>query len=360
MEAALKVYEDMCFEGDLHLEQNLAGLSHTRELVAASINASPDQVGFTVNASAAASIATSILQRAGVTAVYFSKLQSPYWLELVENRGIEAVPIGDATTAMKPEVLAEAIATHPSDGGKTAVIASHVCYLDGSVLDLQAISEICRANGMLLVINATQSFSAMEIDVACGIDILFASGLKWACAGYGAGLYYVEQKLIDRLHLPTSTGWLSVGDHEPASSPDSQAITPKNLDTGGRALSFAPLHALGAALGLIERIGNGDIREGTRLVQARLRELAAYLVGQLTAAGFEVVGRQATSPASGIVAVRHPHAAALRDQLAQSDIHVSLRTDPRTRRKEILRFGVHYYNTERDLDAALDVLTAVG
>ena len=57
---------------------------------------------------------------------------------------------------------------------------------------------------MLLVVNATQSFGALSMDVRAGVDMLYATGLKWLSSGYGAGFLYLNQSLVDDLGLADS------------------------------------------------------------------------------------------------------------------------------------------------------------
>ena len=119
---------------------------------------------------------------------------------------------------------------------------------------------------------------------------------------------------------------------------------------------FGPLLSLKGALGLYERIGGGDIRSGVQAVQARTLFLAGYLRDGLLGAGFDILGDQSSPPGSGIVSVVSDRAEALFEELKAKRILTSLRGFPGSSDKRIVRFGVHFFNTEGELDAALEVL----
>ena len=91
-------------------------------------------------------------------------------------------------------------------------------------------------------------------------------------------------------------------------------------------------------------------------VAGRLLELKAHLVRQLDALGFQILGPREGPTATSITTFRHPTAssAALFAALEKAHVIASLRHD-RTGR-DYLRFSPHFYNTEAELDRAVEVL----
>ena len=95
---------------------------------------------------------------------------------------------------------------------KTKVLAiSHVCYYNGFRTDLKAVSEIAKDNNTILVVDATQSLGAMEINVKqIEVDFLAANSYKWLLGPFGTTLFYVKDP-IDKF-IPKDIGWYSVKD----------------------------------------------------------------------------------------------------------------------------------------------------
>ncbi len=359
-EASEAYLKEMCFEGDLYYDRYLDGVDNARRRVARYLRAAPDDIAFTVNSSSAATVVAAVLEAQGIERVFFPTGEFPTSVHALMNRGIEVVPVGDPGYRDSPAAWLDAIdhaLTCDGAGRRAAVIASHVCFLNGTAVDLDTFSGFCRDRGLLLVINATQSFGALDIDVGEHIGMLFATGLKWAAAGYGAGFLYLRQSLVDAAGLPQGTGWLSVADPYRMDHRNAAPINAaRALDAGGGMPHFGPLLALGGALELYERMGDGDIRAGIAAVEARTLALAATLRARLIEAGFDVLGDLSGPPGSGIVSIVSDDAPALFERLKARNILTSLRSFPSTGEKRIVRFGIHYFNTETEIDAALEAL----
>ena len=113
-------------------------------------------------------------------------------------------------------------------------------------------------------------------------------------------------------------------------------------------LNIAGLYGMRAALELIGA-------HGIDTVAARLLDLKAHLLAQLEPLGFEILGPRDGANASGITTFRHPE----RDQaqlfaaLERGGIIASLR---HRAGRDYLRFSPHLYNTEAELDRAVEIL----
>ncbi len=96
------------------------------------------------------------------------------------------------------------------DDRTRAVIISHVDFNSGYRNDLAAISELAHAHGALLVVDASQSFGAMPVDVTSwGIDALICVGFKWLMSVHGISVLYVSEAAQERI-APTAPGRYSV------------------------------------------------------------------------------------------------------------------------------------------------------
>lgn len=359
-DAQASYLRQMCFEGDLYYSGYLTDLDHARARIAAVIGALPSEIGFTVNSSSAATIAVEMLGAAGVTRVYYPVSEFPTSVHALANSPLELVPVGDAHLRDAAADWLEAVERHLSEHptrDKCALIASHVCYLNGVTLDIAAAAAFCKAREMLLVLNATQSFGALSMDVSDGVDMLFATGLKWAFAGYGAGFLYIRQSLVDGVGLPRGTGWLSVTNpYRMDNGNTAAALQARSLDAGGGMPHFGPLLGLNGALSMFEAIGEGDIRAGICAVERRLIASAAYLKQALLDGGMDVLGPPNTPQSSGIVTIIADNAKSIATELAANKIFVSLRTAPMTDAMGAVRFGIHFFNTKKELDSALSML----
>lgn len=361
--AACEAYlKEMCFEGDLHYAKYLDQVEDARQMVAESIGAEAGEVGFTVNSSSSATVVTRMLRRAGVKRVYYPVGEFPTSVHAIRNAGIEANPVGSTDfDDGAADWLAEAdrhLSRSPAPG-KCALVASHVCYLHGVTLDIPAAADFCREREMLLVVNATQSFGALSIDVRAGVDMLYATGLKWLSAGYGAGFLCIRQSLVDDLGLPEQTGWLSVTDPHRMDNTNTAPIQEaRSLDAGGGFPHFGPLLSLQGALSVYKAIGEGSIRSGIASVQERTVGLAARLRTRLEDAGYRVLGAPDAPQSSGIVSVVTADAPALFERLRKHGIWSSLRTHPHTGVPSILRFGIHFFNTKNEIEMVLKVLSS--
>ena len=359
-DAQERYLRQMCFEGDLYYSDYLTEMDCARARIAAYIGASPEEIAFTVNSSSAASIVTAQLVRAEVRRVYYPVSEFPTSVHALAHTDIELVPVGDPEFRDGGDSWLEAVSAHLIENPtseRCALVASHVCYLSGATLDIAQAAALCKRHGMLFVLNATQSFGALSIDVGAGVDMLYATGLKWAFAGYGAGILYLRQSSADALGLPSGTGWLSVEDPYRMDNRNTAPVSRgRSLDAGGGMPHFGPLLGLNGSLAMYERIGNGDIRAGIAAVEARLLESASYLRSKLHDAGADLLGPPERAARSGIVSMVSVSAKDISARLAADKILVSLRTVPGKDGPSVLRFGVHFFNTKGELNRALSVM----
>jgi selenocysteine lyase/cysteine desulfurase len=67
-----------------------------------------------------------------------------------------------------------------------AIAISHVQFLTGFTLDVEALGDFCKEEGIVLILDATQSMGAMEIDFGkTNTDVLISSSYKWLNGGLG-------------------------------------------------------------------------------------------------------------------------------------------------------------------------------
>ncbi|MDJ0623490.1 MAG: aminotransferase class V-fold PLP-dependent enzyme [Desulfocapsaceae bacterium] len=84
---------------------------------------------------------------------------------------------------------------------KTRIIAfSHVQYTSGFAADLPALGEICRQNGIDLVVDCAQSLGCLPVyPEEFGVSAVVASGWKWLMGPMGSGLLYTSKNFREKL-----------------------------------------------------------------------------------------------------------------------------------------------------------------
>jgi selenocysteine lyase/cysteine desulfurase len=222
---------------------------------------------------------------------------------------------------------------------ETGVIAlSHVQFSNGFRIAPEALGAIKGRHA--LVINASQSAGAFEIDVKrMKIDALCATGHKWMLSGYGSGFVYLGRELIDQT-LPRSIGWLSV---EHPFEMRNDEFRPRH-DTAARVElgcpHFAGIFSLGASVDLIKEIGAADL-------EARVLELNRLLTSRLAKSGWPILSPlQNESARSAETLIEVDQAGAVVRRLFRRGVVV-------TEKPQGIRVATHFFNNEEDIERLL-------
>jgi selenocysteine lyase/cysteine desulfurase len=231
----------------------------------------------------------------------------------------------------------------------TRLVALASCHFQtGWRIDIPAISALLRKRGILFSLDAIQTLGAFPTPAA-EVDFLSADAHKWLLGPLGAGIVYVAKERAATCR-PTLLGSWNV------KSPDFQAQSVIEFEEGGRryepgALNVAGIYGMRAAINLIRE---ADLEIVSSLILENRDRLEAGLEGL----GFEFLSPKRNEPLrSGILTSRHPakDPALLHAGLEKADISASCR---KTRDYgNWLRFSPHYYNTVREIDRVLDVLS---
>lgn len=334
MEAATAYYRQMTEDADQHWDEWLAKRETVRKNVAKFINAEPDEIALTTNTSSGMNVIVDALQDRGE--VISCKLEFPVSTITWMHRGIPVHLIDTNAGALRIADLQSAMSA------KTGVISlSHVQFSNGFRVDLEALGESKRGHD--LVINASQSAGAFEIDVQrMKIDALCATGHKWMLAGYGSGFVYLSRELQARSNAH-AIGWLSVED--PYAMLNSEINLRK--DAAARVEwgcpHFAGMFALGASIEMMMEIGIQNI-------QRRVLGLNQYLTDRLTASGWQVLSPleiDGYRSAETLVAVENPGDVVAR--LASKGIVV-------TEKPQGIRVATDFFNNESDIDRLIEGL----
>jgi cysteine desulfurase/selenocysteine lyase len=194
---------------------------------------------------------------------------------------------------------------------RTRVIAiSTVGWTTGALLDLERLSVEARSRGIMLVIDAIQTFGVVPLDLeATPVAFLAVGGHKWLNSTLGAGFLYVHPNIAAR-HQPPYLGFLSGraprgnwGDWfaDPRSRPDETIVFPncgRSFETGG-----TPSYV--GAIGLLE---NARLLRavGPEVIARQVRQLGRTLMAGLDSLGLAVVTPKEERRRGGIVVFSAP------------------------------------------------------
>lgn len=233
---------------------------------------------------------------------------------------------------------------------KTRAIAlSHVEFADGWQNDLQAMGEFAAAQGLLLIVDVTQSLAAMPMHLDdWGVHAAVSHGYKWLHAGFGIGVAIFTEEGMARIQ-PTHAGSRSIsGDPFVAEQVLQYHDTAQRFETGG--LPVTLISGLAASLSLIEEVG-------VDAIHAHTVELIDHIAAGAAQRGWHVASRLADGVRSSILAITSGDAeqdAAAQVALEQAGVITVVR--PRG-----IRIAPTFYNNMEDVErllAALPVLSA--
>ncbi|MBL7946779.1 MAG: aminotransferase class V-fold PLP-dependent enzyme [Flavobacteriales bacterium] len=200
------------------------------------------------------------------------------------------------------------------------VAISEVQWLTGFRTDLSAIAELCREFGAWSLVDITQSWCAVPLNVqSAGIDIVGASGYKWPLAGFGNGFLHLSEAV--RAELKERNGvdpiaMLNAGHRDPV--------------------------ALARLQDALERIAT----IGPQRITDHVSALCAYAIDAFDAASIPVLHGRKAEQRAGILLVQGDEAQVKR--LEEQRVKVAFRGKG-------IRVGIHFYNTEADIERLLEV-----
>jgi selenocysteine lyase/cysteine desulfurase len=351
--ASVKYLDEMHRLGDTLWEKYMEDVNALRKLVGEYINAKPYEIAFLINTSSGMNVIASLLDKGKII---YAEGEFPSSILIFKVKGFECKKIKSNDDHTYPiETINTSI-----ENDTNYLIHSHIQYLTGFKQDIQALGKISREHGLINIINATQSFGAFPIDVqADNVDMLVASGLKWICSGYGAGILFIRDKYISEKGLPFSS-WLSV---ENAFSMDNDNLNVINqtryLDGLGGTPNFAALVALKGSMELVKRIGNGNIPNGVNLIQKRIESLTNHFSEQIKELDFKIITPLDLKYRSGIITLENNKAESIFNKLLAKNVQVSLRNYPKSTEKTLLRFAFNYYNNFEDIDKTISILKQI-
>lgn len=167
----------------------------TREKLAALFGTpDPSRIAFTCNATEALNIAIHGAIHPGehviTTACEHNSVLRPLYLKEKEGTELTIIP-ADKKGRIRYDLLESSVKSNTS-----AIVLTHASNLSGNVTDLAFVSNFAKKNGLLLIVDASQTAGSLPINVVkMGIDILCFTGHKGLFGPQGTGGLYVREGL---------------------------------------------------------------------------------------------------------------------------------------------------------------------
>jgi kynureninase len=313
------------------------------DLLAPIIGAAPGSISMHQNASVAQGIIGSCFTYDGPRRkIVLTSLEFPtniYLFEGFRRYGAEVVVVPGHDDGIRTDLdrLLDAI-----DERTILVPLSLVLFRSSYIQDARAVIEKAHRVGAHVVLDIYQAAGVIPVDLqALGADFAVGGSVKWLCGGPGAGYLYVRPDLAPALQ-PAFVGWAAHADPFAfEAAPIRYADAPERFQSGTP--NVPALYSARAGYEIVASIGVDAIRE-------RSLRLTRRLIDHATAAGFRVNTPSADAERAGAVIVDVPDGYAVTQELIRRDVIVDYRPGAG------IRMSPHFYNTEEEIDRAMEVL----
>lgn len=312
-----------------------------------------DHVCFTPNSTAALNTAICGVVRPGdrvvTTVLEHNSVLRPL-NRLAEEQGVTVEHAGcDANGVLDYDELERLVTP-----GTRAVVVTQASNVTGNAVDVARVAAVAHAAGALVIVDASQSAGTARIDMhAMGLDIVCYTGHKGLMGPQGTGGLAVAEGVDVAPWAMGGTGVHSFDTLQPLE-------WPTRLEAG--TLNGHGIAGLSAGLDFIEARG------GVEAIAAHERALAErFLAGVRGIPGITLYGAFDQPVRSAIVSlnVGDIDSAEISDALMQGWgiatrpgahcaplMHRALGTE----RQGVVRFSFGYFNTDEDVDTAIDAL----
>ena len=312
-----------------------------------------DHVCFTPNSTAALNTVINGVVRSGdrvvTTVLEHNSVLRPL-NRLAAERGVTVEHAGcDANGVLDYDELEQLVTL-----GTRVVVVTHASNVTGNAADIARVAAMAHAAGALVIVDASQSAGAAHIDMqGMGLDVVCFTGHKGLMGPQGTGGLAVAEG-IDV--APWAMGGTGVHSFDPLQPLE----WPTRLEAG--TLNGHGIAGLSAGLDFIEAQG------GVEAIAAHEHALAdRFLAGVREISGIKLYGAFDQLTRSAIVSlnVGDIDSAEISDALMQGWgiatrpgahcaplMHRALGTE----RQGVVRFSFGYFNTDEEVDTAIDAL----
>ena len=355
--AALDAYLDQLQDGRLDKQANFDMIERVRAKFAELIKAQSDEIAYTKNVSEGLNmIAGALPWKAGDNVVLCRDIEHPNniypWLNLQKRFGVEVRSVPDRDGAVDVEAIIDRI-----DDRTRLVTVATVSFAPGFRTDVEALGRVCREKDIFFLVDAVQSVGVVATDVeALKVDGLAVSTQKGLCGLYGMGFLYCRRDWAERL-TPAALARFGVDlgpdAHEATMGDGQYDLMPgaRRFDLGN--YNFPAAIAVEPSLDLLLDLGQP-------MIEDYVCGLSHRLAGGLHQLGLNVSGGPPGPHLAHTVTAGQydrnthesagdPESDALYKHLTENDVILTVR-------RGMLRFSLHLYNNEADVDRILDLV----
>jgi kynureninase len=222
---------------------------------------------------------------------------------------------------------------------------SVVLFRSAYLQDARAVIEKAHRVGAHVILDVYQATGTVPLDLtSLGADFAVGGSVKWLCGGPGAGYLYVRPDLARTLE-PSIAGWAAhASPFTFETGPLRYADAPERFQSGTP--NVPALYSARAGYEIVSEIGVDAIREKSLRLTRRLMDHARR-------SGYRLNTPAADHERGGAVIVDVPNAEAVSRELLRQDVIIDYRPGAG------IRMAPHFYNTEADIDRAMNVLDAI-
>jgi selenocysteine lyase/cysteine desulfurase len=229
--------------------------------------------------------------------------------------------------------------------------ATLVHSFSGLAIDAQALGEVCRAHGVIFVLNTSQALGARPFSIQkTPVDAITNVGHKWLCGPYSTGFCWIKPGLRESLEF-NQAYWLAMQTADDLAIEQDvpalrQDLGARRYDVFGTAnfFNFKPWAAS------VEYL----LAQGIDRIAAHNHELVSRLIEGIDQNRYELLSPRAGAARSTLVFIsaKEPERnGAIYERLLAEKVFVAHRAGK-------LRLSPHLYNTGEDIDRALSILNA--
>jgi selenocysteine lyase/cysteine desulfurase len=345
--AMIRVIDEVLSRGSTEYGQFFAARGAAREAAAALLGCTPDEVALVGNTSIGLHLVADGLDWSPGDEVVVFERDFPAnvqpWRRLTElGVGLRWVPMRAGGYDLDDVAALIGPATR-------LVAVSHVNFLTGFRIDLDALCALAARHSALVCVDAVQSAGVVPLSMArTPVDFLVAGGHKWLGGPPGTGVFFCRAARLDLLRR-APLGWFGYDRSDllfgrgPGYLVYDLPPRPAARRFEGGMHNFVGITGLAAAFAEIEAVG-------VDAIWARVQKLTATLRDGVTERGYLLAGP--AEPAAGIVTFHTPEPDSLAEVYAQLLAGGCRCSYPDGH----IRFSPHYWTAADELDAALALL----
>lgn len=220
---------------------------------------------------------------------------------------------------------------------KIEIIAiSHVQWTSGFKLNIKELAHFCRKEGIVLIVDATQSLGAVRLDVAeIDADVVIASNYKWMNAGFGSGVMYMSDSFFER-YPPRIAGMGSY-----TFRPDGPPVYEPSVR------NYEPGHPAIHNLLMLEAAMKEKLAMGLGKIEEHNQKLTQKLLDGIAGLSLSIIGEPSVNNRASIVVLKDEKG--LGAYLKKHNVVV-------THRGGTLRISLHFYNNAEQVGYLVDCL----